>query len=358
MNTPSTQVPNLPDLETHAFLRRATGLLPGIVLTFALAGVALTMRSLPYISAAGPFLLAIMLGIAVRNIFGLPARCQPGSKFVLTTLLRLAIALLGLQLTLGQLAAVGGVGLVIVVTILVTTFLFTGMVGRWLSVDARLVQLIAAGTAVCGASAVIVTNAVTKGTEEDVTYAVAIVTVFGSLSMFLYPMVPALLELGPRAYGLWAGASIHEIAQVVAAAFQNGQESGEFAVIVKLNRVIMLAPMVLALGWVNAIMSARKQREESGHPFSAVRRVVPVPWFVLAFFCMIAVNSFDIVPPAEKKWAIHATTLFFAAALAAMGLGMDLGRVTEKGSRPLLLGAASWAFITLFSLALIKLIGM
>ncbi len=141
-------------------------------------------------------------------------------------ILRFAIILLGLQLTLTQVSEVGAIGVGIIAATLAATFLVTKWVGALIGVPRKMAELIAAGTAICGASAVIATNTVTDAHDEDVAYAVACVTVFGSLSMFLYPLLPAVLHLGPHAYGLWTGASIHEIAQVVAAAFQDGREAG------------------------------------------------------------------------------------------------------------------------------------
>src|SRR5262249_55721968 len=129
---------------------------------------------------------------------------------------------------------------------------FTVWLGRQLSVDRKLTELIAAGTSICGASAVVATNTVTRASDEDVAYAVACVTVFGSASMLLYPVTAGLLQLTPHAFGLWAGASIHEIAQVVAAAFQNGVDAGNYGTIAKLSRVMLLAPLVLALGCLSA----------------------------------------------------------------------------------------------------------
>lgn len=166
--------------------------------------------------------------------------------------LRVAIILLGLQLSLSQLTVVGGVGLAIIAVTLVATFLFTVWLGGLLNIDCKLAQLIGAGTSICGASAVIATSTVTRSSDEDVAYAVACVTVFGSVSMLLYPVLPGLLQLTPHAFGLWAGASIHEIAQVVAAAFQNGPDAGNFGTIAKLSRVMLLAPMILAIGCFSA----------------------------------------------------------------------------------------------------------
>jgi hypothetical protein len=185
-------------------------------------------------------ILATLIGMALHNGFGTPAWAKPGVTFSLKRVLRLGIILLGLQLMASQVAQVGLAGVGVIAVTLVATLAFTKWLGHVMGVDAKLAELIGAGTSICGASAVIGTNTVTRGSEEDVAYAVACVTVFGSLSMLLYPLLPGLLHLSPAAFGLWSGASIHEIAQVVAAAFQDGDHSGEIGTVAKLTRVMML----------------------------------------------------------------------------------------------------------------------
>jgi uncharacterized integral membrane protein (TIGR00698 family) len=185
-------------------------------------------------------ILAILLGIGFHNIVGTPSWAKAGVTFSLRRVLRAAIILLGLQLTITQVIEVGGRGLLIIASTLLATFVFTIWTGRLLGVERKLAQLIAAGTSICGASAVIATNTATEAHDEDVAYAVACVTVFGSIAMFTYPLLPAILHLDPHAFGLWSGASIHEIAQVVAASFQDGQQAGESGTIAKLSRVTLL----------------------------------------------------------------------------------------------------------------------
>lgn len=310
----------------------------------------------PHISAASPLMVAIILGIVVRLIFGMPERFQPGTQFVLKRLLRLAIVLLGLQLTLNQVAAVGGIVLVIVVSTLIGTFVFTSWIGRWLHVDDKLVKLIAAGTSICGISAIVVSNTVVEAPDEDVAYAVATATVFGSLSVFLYPFFALLLQLDPHSYAVWVGSSIHEIAQVIAAGFQYS-DAGEFAVIVKLTRVLMLAPMVLAMAWLAPRVPAQVYGSASSRPsLVEIGRALPVPLFLLGFVGMILLNSLGVVPAAEKAWAIRMASFFFAAALVALGLETNLGKLKEKGLRPLFLGAGAWIFISFLSLALVHLL--
>ena len=194
--------------------------LPGVALTAAIAAAAFALRRLPGVGLFSPMILATIIGIAIHNFIGTPRAAAPGITFSLRRVLRLGIILLGFQLMLSQVVAVGITGLAIILVVLVGTFFFTRWMGVVLGVDAKLAELIGAGTSICGASAVIATNTVTQGKDSDVAYAVASVTVFGSLSMLLYPLLPGVLHIGPQAFGLWSGASIHEIAQVVAAAFR------------------------------------------------------------------------------------------------------------------------------------------
>jgi uncharacterized integral membrane protein (TIGR00698 family) len=329
------------------------GLLPGIALTAGIAGLSFGLRQVPGIATFSPLILAILLGMGYHNLVGTPHRAKSGITFALRRILRFAIILLGLQLTAQQIAEVGFAGVAVIALTLIATFIVTKWLGDLLGVERKLAELIAAGTSICGASAVIATNAVTEAHDEDVAYAVACVTIFGSLSMFLYPLLPGLLHLAPRAYGLWAGASIHEIAQVVAAAFQAGHDAGDYGTIAKLTRVSMLAPVVLSLG----MLAARKRRSHGGHDQHAGgrRKAAPIPYFVFGFIALVIVNSLITIPAAPKSWIVLATTFLLSMSLAAMGLETDIRKLRAKGLRPLLLGAASWLFIAGFSLMLVKL---
>jgi len=332
-------------------IRRWLGGLPGVLLASAVAGAAFAVRLLPGMTAFSPMILSIVIGIAYHNVVGTAAWAKAGVAFSLRRVLRVAIILLGLQLTSSQLIEIGGRGLGIIAATLLATFAFTVGMGKLLGVEPKLAQLIAAGTSICGASAVIATNTVTDAHDEDVAYAVACVTVFGSVAMFAYPLLPHLLHLDPHAFGLWAGASIHEIAQVVAVAFQDGQQAGEFGTIAKLSRIMLLAPMVIGIG----LMAARDAKRKTGSRPSSARP--PTPWFVLGFVALVGVNSLVTIPADARAWIVAATTFLLSVALAAMGLETDIGKLTAKGFRPALLGAFAFLFIAGFSLTLIKLMG-
>lgn len=328
------------------------GLLSGLFLTFTIAVVAFELRNLSGITMLSPLIIAIVLGMALHNTVGTPVTFKPGVVFSMRRILRFAIVLLGLQLSLAQVVTVGIVGLAIIAVTLSSTFVFTVWLGRRLGIDRKLAELLGAGTSICGASAVVATNAVTRASDEDVTYAVASVTVFGSVSVLFYPTLAGLLQLTPHAFGLWTGASIHEIAQVVAAAFQNGADSGNFGTIAKLSRVMLLAPMILALSYYTAKRHQTIDDDEVKRP---TRRAVPMPWFVLGFIVMMLVNSLDLIPHGEKIYLVQATIFLLTVALAAMGLETDFRKLRAKGWKPLLVGAGSWLFISAFSLALIEL---
>lgn len=312
-----------------------------------MAGVALGLRRLPGMAAFSPMILAMVLGVAAHNLLPLPPAVRPGVMFSQKRLLRLAIVLLGLQLTLAQVIGVGGAGLAILIAATLATFVATSWLGRLLHVERRLSELIAAGVSICGASAIVATNTVTRADDEDVAYALACITLFGTLAIFLYPLIGAALALDAHAYGLWTGASVHEVAQVVAAAFQRGEEAGGFATIVKLSRVMLLAPLVLALGLFAA--RAAKAAGEAGHARP------PIPWFVFGFIAAMLLNSAWPIPAEARGPLTALTTFMFTMALAAMGLETSLAKLRAKGLRPLLLGAAASVFISGLSLGLIAL---
>ncbi|WP_099558741.1 YeiH family protein [Hartmannibacter diazotrophicus] len=330
------------DIPQGAGLSPLLGLVPGLVLTCAIAAIALGLHNELGIATLSPLLLSIVIGIGVGNLMPLPAVVRPGISFSLKRVLRLAVILLGLQLTFSEIGAIGLRGILIVTVTLGATFMATKAMGQLLGVERRLSELIAAGTSVCGASAVLATNLVTGGRDEDVAYAVACVTVFGTLAMLLDPVIAHAIGLGAVDYGLWTGGTIHEVAQVVAAAFQDGTEAGHVATVAKLGRVILLAPLVLWIGFI-------RFRDTTG----PVGQRPPLPWFVFGFLAMVGFNSLVSLPAEAHQVMVTVTTFLLGAALAAMGLETNIVKLKAEGLRPLLLGALAWVFISVFGLALV-----
>jgi uncharacterized integral membrane protein (TIGR00698 family) len=322
---------------------------PGVALAAVLALGAVGLRRLPWLDKLSPLILGLVLGVLVRNLFGVPAAFHAGLAFSLRRVLRFAVALLGFQVSLQQVYNVGAAGLLVVVAALAATYAMAVWLGARLGIDRKLAHLVAAGTSVCGASAVLAANTVVEGSDEDAAYAVSVVTVFGTVAMLTYPLLPSLLGLSPEAYGLWAGASVHEVAQVVAAADPNGLVSLELATITKLARVLLLAPLVVVIGYLVA-----------GHTSAAARpswRRLPVPLFVTVFIALVVLNSMVTVPAAARDWLRVGVAFMLSMALAAMGLEMHVAKAWRRGVRPIILGAVVSLFIAGLSLALIRTLG-
>ena len=320
--------------------------LPGLLLASGLAILAESLHKVPSLSLFSSLILAILLGILVKNNIGVPKIFQPGITFSLKRILRLSIILLGLRLSLSQVIAVGPTGLAIVLVTLVSTFIFTCWLGRQLGVNQKLTKLIAAGTSICGASAIVATNGVVESKDENVAYAVAIVTIFGTISMLLYPLLLVIFQMTSQEFGIWCGVSIHETAQVIAASFQGGEVSGELATIAKLSRVIFLIPIVITLGFLSAGLGKSAQKIKFGK--------LPIPWFVFGFIALMLLNSINIFPQELKAFVIEINHFLLAISMAGMGLKTSILEIKQTGIKPLYLGAASWIFISIFSFSLIK----
>jgi uncharacterized integral membrane protein (TIGR00698 family) len=318
---------------------RYVGLLPGLILCFGIAWLAIVIKNATGLNALNPVVVALLVGIAIRATVGMPRGVAPGAAYAVRPVLRAAIVLLGLQVTLGQLLSIGGGALALAVAAVALTMLFTMWLGKLLGVEPALTQLIATGTGICGASAIVAANQVVRGKQEDVTYALAVITLYGTVALLLYPALAPLIGLSPRAYGVWAGSSIHEVVQAVGAAAAGGPVATEVGAITKLARVVMLAPAVLGLGlWVRR-----------GEPSGGVK--APVPWFAFGFLALVVIGSTGVVPKLAVDASRWLVPLMLAASVAALGLNTELRALRAKGLRPLLLGVGATVFISALGLA-------
>ncbi len=333
-------------------------LAPGLAITAGIALIAHLASHNVGLLKNYQMIIAIILGAFVNNVIGVPAAATEGVTFSLRRILRFSIILLGLQITAQQAAEVGGAGIAMIAIGLLSTLLVTVPMGLMLGVPRGLSLLVGVGTAICGASAIISAKAAVQGDDEDAAYAIASITLFGTAAIFVYPIANRFLHLTPHTFGLWTGASIHEVAQVVATAFDGGPEALRVGTIAKLTRVAMMAPVIIALGE----MSLRFGFSRAG---AKVRP--PFPWFLIGFLAMVGVASFVAMPHAEggvvdasavlvraHMSAISAATAFLLSmAMAAMGMHTNIGHIRSKGARPLVLGLFSALFISLTTLAMI-----
>jgi uncharacterized integral membrane protein (TIGR00698 family) len=322
--------------------------IPGLVLATIVALSALAVRDALGGAGLNAMMIAFVLGIALVSLVGMPDNAVGGVQFASKGLLRSGVALLGLQLTVHELISLGLPVLLLVLTIATATFLFTIGLGKLIAVDRKLAELLAAGTAICGAAAIVATNAVTKAEDRDVGYAITCISLFGTVSMIVFPLLAEPLHFSSQSYGIWVGTSVHEVAQVIAASVQFDQISEEVAITVKLARVALLAPLILALGLVGLRTGLVRRREPTVRP-------TLLPWFLVAFIVLACINS--VVPhPQGLNVAVNKVTGFIlTVSLAAIGLGTKLSDIRSRGLRPIVLCAAASCFIAVLSLVLIRL---
>ncbi len=321
-------------------LRRQAHVLPGLLLSGLVALAALLLnRAVPF---ASPLLVAILAGAIAVNVVDLPSSLRPGLAFAARTLLRAGVALLGLQLVLTDIAALGLGMIAEVVAIVAGGIGLTLLVGRWLGVGANQRLLIACGFSICGAAAVAAVDGVADVEEEEVATAVALVVLFGTLLIPVVPLGAGLLGLSQVQAGAWAGGSIQEVAQVVAAAGLVGGGALKVGVVVKLARVLLLAP-VLAL-------IAVRSRSRSGQARAAGRRPPLVPLFVAGFLAAAVVRTTGVLPAAALAGGKVLETALLTAAMFALGCGVHLASLRRVGGRPLLLATVSTLVVGVIAL--------
>ncbi len=318
--------------------------LPGIALALVLALAAIWLASLPAFSQLGlsALTIAIVGGMLLGNTLypALAQSCHHGVAFSKAQLLRLGIILYGFKLTFQDIATVGVAGIAIDALVLSSTFLLAFWVGRKkLGLDEQSVILIGAGSSICGAAAVLATEPVVKAHAEKVAVAVATVVVFGTLAMFLYPVMYAAIEhlgVSEFAYGVFTGSTVHEVAQAVAAGRAVSETAATSAVITKMIRVMMLAPFLV-------ILSAWLSRRHSGG--QQEKRSITIPWFAVLFLGMAGFNSLHLLPVHVVDQLIALDNLVLAMAMGALGLTTHVSAIRQAGARPLVLATILFAWL-------------
>ncbi|WP_246236226.1 YeiH family protein [Acerihabitans arboris] len=344
--------------------RLAGHYLPGLLLTAAIALVAVSIGALPAVASLGlgALTLAILAGIVLGNSIT-PAwhrHCDHGVQFAKQRLLRLGIILYGFRLTFQQIGDVGATGVVIDVLMLASTFLLACWLGRRVfGLDRDTAMLIGAGSSICGAAAVLATAPVLRADAGKAAVAVATVVLFGTAAIFIYPALFALnahyhwLAFSEKSFGIFTGSTLHEVAQVVAAGHAVGPEAENAAVISKMIRVMLLAPFLLLL---SAWLQRRAPRARG-----AANAPIVFPWFALAFIAVAGLNSFHLLPPRLIATLDTLDTWLLAMAMAALGLTTHSGALRRAGLRPLLLALVLFLWLiaggALVNLGIHRLLG-
>ena len=314
-----------------------------------------------------PLIIGIVLGMAYANSLRnhLPATWGPGIKFCSKSILRLGIILYGFRLTFQDVVAVGVPGIVIDCIIVAVTILGGVMVGKWLKMDSDISLLTSIGSGICGAAAVLGAEATIKTQPYKTAVAVATVVIFGTISMFLYPIGyrVGIIDLTPDQMGIFSGATLHEVAHAVGAGNAMGDEIANVAIITKMIRVMLLVPVLLILGWW-AAASARKRikaatagaNDNADGTAKAGKGKVQVPWFAFGFLLVIGFNSLVLLPAPVVGWINDFDTFLLTMAMAALGAETSFDKFKQAGAKPFVLATILYVWLLFGGYLITKLL--
>ncbi|MCQ9376711.1 YeiH family protein [Methyloversatilis sp. XJ19-49] len=318
----------------------------GLAASVAVAGAAAALSGLTGVSAYGfgwlP--LAVSLGIVIGNLWpSLPSRGAEGFRLARGTLMRAGIALYGLRIGIDELGRVGWSGLLMAVVVVLSTLGLALALGRRLGLDPQLAVLVGCGSAICGAAAVAAADSVIGARARHVSAAVLAVVVFGTLGMYLLPLLHPLTGLSDQSFGLWVGLTVHELGHVVAGAEAAGPGAAASALVEKMMRVMLLAPVVMLIA----------ARWRDGGTTGSCSPGVPL--FLYGFIATMALNASGLLPVWLHALGAEAAQALLAVGLAALGANTRLADMALAGWRVWALAALLWIWLLLAGFGLVSL---
>jgi uncharacterized integral membrane protein (TIGR00698 family) len=322
---------------------------------FALIGflVAIAFQINQFQAAISPLALCVAFGFLVANFMKWPTYATAATKFSSKTILRIGVALLGAQVSVISLQEIGIKGVITVLA--VVTFTIFGILGlsKLFKMSGDLGLLIGVGFGVCGATAVAAIKPQTRATEEETSYAIALIALCGTLSIFILPLIGLGLNLDTREFGSWAGAAVHDVGQVVATASVWGDDADRYAIVIKLARVVLLAPIVL-------ILSIRHRRWLTSQNKQGVKsaKVPLIPYFVLGFMAVATLNNLVDINEGLHESIVLVSKVALGAGLVALGSGVRWKAIRAIGPRPLAMGMLAWVLVAGVALAAVKFTGL
>lgn len=289
-----------------------------------------------------PLIIGIIIGMIYANTLRmhLPPTWTPGIQYCSKRILRLGIILYGFRLTFQDVLAVGMAGIVVDLIIVTVTILGGVWLGKLMKMDRDIALLTSIGSGICGAAAVLGAEATMHTKPYKTAVAVATVVIFGTIAMFIYPVVyrTGILELTPTQMGIFSGSTLHEVAHAVGAGNAMGEQIAGVAIIVKMIRVMLLVPVLIILGWWMASF-AKKDSGEGG------KRKVAVPWFAFGFLLVIGFNSFGLLPETLVAWINEFDTFLLTMAMCALGAETSFDKFKKAGAKPFILAACLFVWL-------------
>ncbi len=326
-----------------------TAVVPGLALAGLVAVLArLATGSLP----VSEILIAVLLGIVVANSVPMAPSYAPGIRFAVQRVLRAGIVLLGARLSLDAVLAIGAGALGLVLVSMSVAFAVALLVGRALRLPRRLALLIGVGTAVCGNSAIVATAPVIKAEEREVSFAVATITLFGTLAVFVFPLLGRALGLSDESFGVWSGVAVNDTSQVVAASAAYSSPARDIATVVKLVRNALMAPLIVLIAWWWQ-RSAEAAQTDVGR---SVRGAVPL--FVLGFLALALLRTVGVIQPSAAAVLDEIAKALILVALAGVGLNTRIAQLRTIGLTPFFAGLATASVLAALSLAAVIGLGI
>ncbi|HEY9899219.1 MAG TPA: putative sulfate exporter family transporter [Pantanalinema sp.] len=317
----------------------------GVAMALAIATLSYYLATLPGLKVIGALTVALIVGILWRAAAGLPSAALSGTRFTARTVLRAGIVLMGARLDFAIVAQAGPKILLLDLVMIGLGIAGIFWITRRFGVERKLGLLVAVGTSICGASAVAAAAGVTKADEDQTTLAVALMGILGTIGVLLYVFGGRFIGLSDHQLAILSGSTLHEVAQVMAAAFSFGPAAGEMGTLVKLTRVVLLAPALVLVGF---FMGGERLRYTWKEP--------PIPWFVIGFLAMGVAGTVGILSPAARSALSNASIFLMVMAMAAMGLNTPLAMIRKAGMKVIYAGLTGFALLAATSYLLIRVL--
>ena len=334
-------------------------LIPGILLSVAIAAFACFIESLLPIHVIGSAVIAMFIGMILNYFLRNTKIFATGIKFTSKKVLKLAIILLGLSLNITTILNVGRMSLTVMVFTLATCFGGGYFIGKALGLNWKLSNLISAGTGICGGSAIAAISSTIEADDNDVAYAMSATFIFDMAMIILFPIMGRALGMDDQAFGIWAGTAVNDTSSVVATGYAFSEGAGDFATMVKLTRTLAIIPTVI----VFALIQLRIKRKEAmansldGSDLKANFKISKIfPWFILGFLALSLVASIFPIPTAVVSGTKSVSKFLMVCALAAIGLNTSFAKMKNAGIRPMIHGFIISALVVV--VALLVEIGM
>lgn len=324
------------------------GLLPGFILSLVIALVATGIEMVLPIHIIGAAVIAMFLGIVVRSFVPQQEVIKPGVQYTSKKVLKGAIILLGASLNVAIVLEVGSRTLAILFFTLLTAFGGGLLIGKWMGVNWKLSNMIAAGTGICGGSAIAAIAPVIDAEDSDVTYAISATFLFDMAMVVLFPILGRAMQLSDTIFGYWTGTAVNDTSSVVATSFSFSEAAGEIATMVKLTRTLAIIPTVIFFAFL-AIRRKRKESTQTGEKMSVSVKGL-FPWFIVFFVLMAGLNTVGIITPAVSDILRTVSRFLMVVALAAIGLKTDIQAIRKTGIGPFVHGVTLSSLVVVVSI--------